>query len=104
MVLKRIHLSTTKRKISTILILTNFFIHLITFTEAQRTNNKDSLEFFTLKQCIDYALSHQPAIRQSQINESIAKITNDINLSGWYPQVNITGNLSHYLELPTTYV
>jgi outer membrane protein TolC len=104
MVLKRIHLFIISRKIITILFLTNFFIHLTTFTEAQGTNNTDTAQFFTLKQCIDYALLHQPAIRQSLINESIAKITNDINLSGWYPQVNITGNLAHYLELPTTYV
>jgi len=104
MVLKRIQLITLSRKIGSIFLVTSFLIHLATVSEAQVANGKDTSQFFTLKQCIDYALLHQPALNQSQINVSIAKITNAINLSGWYPQVNVTGNLTHYIELPTTYV
>jgi len=58
----------------------------------------------TLNQCIGYALKHQPFINQAQINESIVRTTNAINLSTWYPQVNISGNLTHYNSLPTAFI
>src|SRR5262249_11121674 len=58
----------------------------------------------TLDQCIDYALQHQPALNQSLINIQIAKATNAINLAGWLPQANISGNLTHYLTLPTNFI
>jgi outer membrane protein TolC len=64
----------------------------------------DSLESFTLKDCIEYALHHQPALNQSLLNISIARTTNAINLSGWLPQVSISGSLIHYNQLPTTLV
>lgn len=58
----------------------------------------------TLDQCINYALQHQPAVNQSLINIQIAKATNAINLAGWLPQANISGNLTHYLTLPTNFI
>jgi outer membrane protein TolC len=64
----------------------------------------DSLESFTLKDCIEYALHHQPALNQSLLNISITRTTNAINLSGWLPQVSISGSLIHYNQLPTTLV
>jgi outer membrane protein TolC len=60
------------------------------------TNNPG--EFLTLKQCIDYALQHQPGINKALINVDIAKTTNSINLSGWLPQINANGDLIHYLQ------
>jgi outer membrane protein TolC len=62
------------------------------------STNKVS-EFLTLKQCIDYAMEHQPAVNRSLINVNIARTTNAINLAGWLPQVNATGNLIHYIQL-----
>ena len=67
-------------------------------------NNADTLPSFTLKQCIDYSLQHQPSLQQALINISIAKTTNSISLSGRLPQVGITANLTHYFQLPTTLV
>jgi len=64
----------------------------------QKTNAVDS---FTLDQCIDYAFRHQPGLNRAYIGQSITKTTNAINLSGWYPQVNVSGNFTHYFELPT---
>jgi outer membrane protein TolC len=49
-------------------------------------------------------LKHQPLLSQSLVNISIAKTTNAINLSGWLPQANISGNLLHYNQLPTSFV
>jgi outer membrane protein TolC len=64
----------------------------------------DSVETFTLNDCIAYALQHQPGMNQSIIGISIARTTNAINLSGWLPQVSVSGNLVHYNQLPTTLV
>jgi outer membrane protein TolC len=38
------------------------------------------------------------------LNISITRTTNAINLSGWLPQVSISGSLIHYNQLPTTLV
>ena len=61
----------------------------------------DSVQSFTLEQCIDYAMEHQPGLNQSLVNTVIVKKTNAINLSGWLPQLNLTGNVIHYYQLPT---
>ena len=72
--------------------------------DAQTTDTLNSTQSLTLKQCIDYALQNQPALRQSLINKSIAKTNNAINISGWLPQVGVTGTFVHYIQLPTTFV
>ena len=59
---------------------------------------------FTLKDCIDYALQNQPTLKQSNINLSIAKTTNAINLSGWLPQVGASASFVHYIQQPTSYI
>lgn len=64
----------------------------------------DSSQNLTLEQCIAYALANQPAIKQSLIGVSIARTTNAIALSGWLPQVNGAGNVTHYITQPTTFV
>lgn len=58
----------------------------------------------TLRQCIDYALKHQPLVNQALVNEAIVRTTNAINLSTWYPQVNAQANLTHYNSRPTSYI
>jgi len=55
-------------------------------------------ESLTLRQCIDYAMQHQPGINKALINVDVAKTTNAINLSGWLPQVNAQGTLNHYIQ------
>ncbi len=79
-------------------IVTSIALVLIShYSFAQKTDTV-GIRNFTLSQCIDYALHHQPAIKRSQLGESIAKTTNDINLSGLLPQVNASGNLVHYFQ------
>jgi len=70
--------------------------------EAQNISPIDS-QALTLGQCIDYAFKHQPALFQSYINQIITKTTNAINLSGWYPQISLGGNFTHYNQLPTSF-
>ena len=66
-----------------------------------RNDTIDTIQYLNLDQCIAYALQYQPAIKQSSIEMSIVKKTNAINLSAWLPQVSLTGNLTHYNQLPT---
>ncbi|SEW34014.1 TolC family protein [Chitinophaga arvensicola] len=56
----------------------------------------------TLQECVRYALSHQPVIRQSLIDEAITDRTVKSKLADWYPQINLDYNIQHYLELPTS--
>src|SRR5579872_1761106 len=71
---------------------------------GQHTDSVGPERSLTLDQCIQYALKHQPALNQALLGVPIAKATNAISLSGWLPQVNIGGNLTHYLSLPTAVI
>ncbi len=71
---------------------------------AQANQPKDTIPYFALDQCIAYALQYQPHAQQAMIDVDIARKTNAINLSGWYPQVNLSANLYHYMQLPTSLI
>lgn len=63
-----------------------------------RDNTNSGAPTLTIKQCIDYAMIHQPALNQAQINIEITKATNAINLSTWLPQIGANGQLNHYIQ------
>lgn len=52
----------------------------------------------TLKQCIDYALRNQPAVRQAGIDEAINERDIRIGLSAWLPQINSANSADHYFK------
>ncbi len=66
--------------------------------------NRNGGEYLTLRQCIDYALQHQPGLNRSLININITRTTNAISLSQLLPQVSATGNFTHYFQLPNSSV
>ena len=71
------------------------------FLQAQTP--RDSLApVVSLEECIRYALKNQPVLKQTQLDQEINERNIDIALAAWLPQVNGTGNLQHYFELPTT--
>jgi outer membrane protein TolC len=70
--------------------------------QVRDTTYKAVDTILSLRQCIDYALQHQPALNKSLIGVDIAKTTNAINLSGLLPQVNANGDLIHYLQQANT--
>ncbi len=84
----------------------SFFISLFLifphFAFAQKAQKNASI--YTLSQCIAFAIEHQPALKQSYIDEKIAKTNNLIGLSGWLPQAGLTGTLQHNYELPTSFI
>jgi outer membrane protein TolC len=67
-------------------------------------SNSISDTSFTLAQCIDYSLKHQPGLQEALINIDIVRTTNKISLSGWLPQAYVTGTVTHYLKLPSTFI
>lgn len=69
---------------------------------SQGVNKADTA--LTLDQCVAYALKHQPVINQALVNVAITRATNSINLAGWFPQVNVSANLTHYITLPTSFI
>jgi outer membrane protein TolC len=86
------------------IFLAGLFVYFIAFgakSFAQQTG--DTTASYSLSQCIDYAMQHEPALQQSLVRMNIVKATNSINTSGWYPQVGLTANLNHYFQLPTSF-
>ena len=84
--------------ISIILLLQPFFIF-------SQTNVKDSiLQEVTLKNAVDYAIVHQPQIRQSIIDEAILETTIKSKLADWFPQINFNYNLQHNFIIQTTII
>ncbi|MEO8174000.1 MAG: TolC family protein [Sediminibacterium sp.] len=57
----------------------------------------------TLAGCVQYALTHQPAIQQALLDEAITEKQIQAKLADWYPQVNFNYNLQHNFELPVSY-
>jgi outer membrane protein TolC len=91
------------RNIFSFFLISGFLLPVL--SRAQSYNKTDNqAESLTLDQCIDYAFKHQPALNRAYLGQSITKTTNAINLSGWYPQVSVGGNLTHYFQLPTSLV
>jgi outer membrane protein TolC len=86
------------------LLLISFLFFSLSSSSQQTDTSNHATQVLTLAQCIDYALEHQPAIKQSQINVSIARTNNAINLSGWAPQAGVGGSLIHYFQQPTAII
>jgi outer membrane protein TolC len=79
--------------------LSAVLVSLIPLQLFAQGNSRDSLPLtLTLKQCIDFALRNQPAVRQANIDEEINERDIRISLAAWLPQVNSTGSFQHYLQ------
>lgn len=61
-------------------------------------NTDTSAKVVTLKQCVDFALRNQPAVRQAAIDESINERNINISLSAWLPQVTGSGLYDYYFK------
>ena len=80
-----------------------FFYSFSLFSYCQRVSDT-LISKGSLKDCINYALTHQPSIMQSLIDEKI--IGHEINsrLADWFPQLNLNMNFIHYYKLPESVV
>ncbi|MEZ0486556.1 TolC family protein [Fibrella aquatica] len=57
-----------------------------------------------LTDCVQYALANNPVIRQRLIDQEIADRSVRSALAAWYPQINSSYNLVHFLKLPVTLI
>jgi outer membrane protein len=68
-----------------------------------QTSEKDSLlQEVTLKNAVNYAMVHQPKIRQSIVDEQILETTIKSKLADWYPQINFNFIQQENFLLPET--
>jgi outer membrane protein len=57
----------------------------------------------TLQQCIQYALDHQPSVKQAQLQEEITGYTIRSRLADWFPQIGGTYSLQHTFQRNTSF-
>jgi len=85
--------------IQRIRIFAIIFLLVSPYIKAQDHNS-----FFTdsagIKECIDYAMRHQPLIDQLKIDEKIADQSVKSALSDWFPQISSNAGFTHYLKQP----
>jgi len=93
----------TAKKLMLFIILLTVSINCFSQNTNPPQTNNDAPQTLTLRQCIDYALQHQPSLQKSLLNISVAKATNSINKSLLYPQVGATATFTNYLQLPTSF-
>lgn len=72
------------------------------FRLRAQTVNDSTLQQATLQSCVQYALTHQPAIQQSFIDEEITERQIKTRLADWYPQISFDYTFQHYLKLPVS--
>jgi len=74
------------------------FILFFPFIVFGQTDPDTSLKVVTLKQCVEFALKNQPAVRQASIDEAINERDVKIGLSAWLPQLNGSGSYNYYFK------
>ena len=73
-------------------------VSLLQPVRIKDTSKNSTDQYFTLQQCIDYALQNQPSLKVAQINIEVTRLNNAIALSTALPQVNADGTLTHILK------
>jgi len=64
----------------------------------------DVLTEGTLRNCVAYALAHQPAIQQSLLDQKITDRIINGRLADWLPQVTLGISAQHYYQVPVSIV
>src|SRR4030095_6625129 len=88
--------SYMKRFIFSLLPIVSF---LIIHNTSNAQTGDSLLQKASLQACVQYALTHQPVIKQSLIDEQITERMIKGKLADWYPQINFDYNLEHYFKL-----
>ncbi len=84
------------------LFFVNFIISISCLSQTDPGNTV--LQNASLDQVIQYALQHQPSLKQSVIDEQIVETTLRNKLSAWYPQLNFNYSLQHNFQVPTNII
>ena len=86
----------------TLQALITILISTTTIFSQSKSVSDSLLQKATLKDCVQYALLHQPSIQQSLINEKIANQVIKSKLADWFPQLNFNFNFQHNYILSTS--
>ncbi len=79
-----------------------FSLLLLTFTFNLKAQTSGEELKFSLQQCIDYALAHQSAYLNAQIDEEISKRKVQEILGLSMPQISANGGINDFIEIPTS--
>lgn len=61
------------------------------------------LQNATLESVVQFALTHQPLVQQSLLDEAITEKQLQSKLADWFPQVNFNYSLQHNFDLPVSF-
>jgi len=85
-----------------------FLLLVVYFTTpkafSSSTPSDSLLQGATLQNCVQYALIHQPLIKQSRLNEEITGYEIRSKLADWFPQLNFNYNFQHNYLLPSSII
>lgn len=71
---------------------------------AQTSTQDSTLQSATLDAVVQYALNHQPAVQQAEIDEEITNKTIKNKLADWYPQLNFAYNYQRFIDLQSSVI
>lgn len=66
--------------------------------------NPELLQTATLQQVVDYAIGHQPLVKQAEADEEITRSVIRGKLADWYPQLNFTYNYQRFFDLQASVI
>ena len=66
-----------------------------------QTASDSVLQVATLDKVVEYALAHQPAVQQAQVDEEIADKVIKGKLADWFPQINFAYNYQRVIDKQT---
>jgi outer membrane protein len=87
-----------------IFLITAGFLFARPARSQSETISDSVLQHATLDGCVQYALAHQPSLRQSSLDEEITDRAINSKLADWFPQLNFNANIQHSPQLPTSIV
>ncbi|MDN3549077.1 TolC family protein [Mucilaginibacter aquaedulcis] len=80
-------------------LLSPIYLTLILHSPILAQTSTDSIGGpVSLRQCVEFALRNQPAVRQASIDEQINEKDIRIGLSAWLPQLNSSGFYNYYFK------
>jgi outer membrane protein len=65
------------------------------YAQTEVKEQQPTLGNATLQECIDYALSNRPGVKQAILDQEIGETEIKSALSGWLPQIGGTGTVNH---------
>lgn len=80
-----------------------FFVLTVPIIVSAQNKSTDSLlQIATLENVVQYALEHQPAVQQAEIDQEITHKVIKGKLADWYPQINFAMNYQRLFDRQAT--